>query len=314
MQRKNTKEVVGFFLLVAVSYALLLGAKLYLSPNFCPATQGINGMLRKSHVDYLFVGSSRTRQSYDAKLIERTTGKSAYVLAYNGMQPHSTLELLKYLVGSHRAPTTAVVVEAYPYGAIREPHIQDTRLFYNSPFSLKKSLLSSSETANITPSEKYSLIATDGNEVLLTYPIVRSIVDRMSYNGSYANHVVRGMSPSAFAQITEPKPMLRFSGEMNALQVSALRELFVLSRRARFSVIMVEPPVPPQILNGRVYRKGRDQLMALAKANNIPYITVGGPDFDNADNMLFADPMHLSTKGRSQFSRYISSVLKTLDQ
>src|SRR5258706_15920629 len=116
---------------VTISIAVLAGLmslRFAGSHYFASEQSGVHGLAVNAPVDILFIGSSHTRQSYDARLMEQRTGKSVFLVAYNGLDPVSMVPVLKRAFAGKEKPGICVV-EAY--GAIiGRPHeVQDSRLF-----------------------------------------------------------------------------------------------------------------------------------------------------------------------------------------
>jgi hypothetical protein len=81
-----------------ILFIVIVALKFVASYRLAATTSGLEGAARLSSVDYLFVGSSRTRQNYDPVLLEQATGKSVYLLAYNHLEPVWQLAEVRYLV------------------------------------------------------------------------------------------------------------------------------------------------------------------------------------------------------------------------
>jgi len=88
---------VGFVLMVATCFALLVGAKYVFSDRFSPRTLGLTGLLHETDIGCLFIGSSHTRQSYDVALLQERTGESAYLVSYNGLGPFLMEPLMRFI-------------------------------------------------------------------------------------------------------------------------------------------------------------------------------------------------------------------------
>ncbi len=309
MRSRLMREVMGFISLTAGLFTTLVVLRFCFSSYCCPTSQGINGLLARRHVDYLFIGTSRSRQGYDIRAIEQETGKSAYLLAYNGMQPHLIELMCAYLLERPKPSIGMIVLEFYPYAAMGEASLADSRMYINASPTLKWRLLLSYARNGMRWQDLYALLATEGNETLLTAGITRPLLERMSYHGGYINKVVPGMVAAKFRNLSEPPALQHDSGHLSLLATRAYVRLFRLARQHGVPIMMVEPTMPARIAQGRVYRAGRAQLLALVRANHIPYYTADPVLFDPRDNSLFTDGVHFSTRGRAVFSRLIVPLL-----
>lgn len=309
MSGQQLRESGRFLLLCAGLFSAVLVVKFAYSARWCPATQGINGLLQMRHVDYLFIGSSRTRQGYDMRAIERATGKSAYLLAYDGLQPHLAVKLLEYLLDRSQPTIGLIILEAYPYIAMRKPSVEDSRIFYNAPAALKLDLLKTWQQTGMSGTDMYALSVAEGNEVLLTAFCTRKLIERRTYHGGYVDKFTPGMPRRRFQQIQEPEGVRQSPGHLTPLETQSLSSMFALADQHGVPLIMVEPPVPQAIAQGAVYTAGRAELQDLAAMAQIPYCTFSDRLFNPCDNSLFTDPLHTSSKGRSLLSRRIIPLL-----
>ena len=310
MRAQRIREIISFGLTVFVLFGVLIVGKFFLSSRLCPTTQGINGLLREKRIDYLFIGSSRTRQGYDIQAIEQATGKSAYLLAYNGMQAHLIEVLLDYLLARQQPPIGMIVLEFYPYSGIEKAGLADSRMYINAPAALKVKLLRAYLRTGMRPAEIYSLLATEGNEMLLTAPATLKLMNAMSYKGGYINKIAPGLTPDRFHAIAEPEALQGENGDLNPVEKAAYIRVFRLARAHHVPLVMVEHTTPQGVAQGRVYRQARAQMLALLHAEQVPYFTVSAAQLNPADGSLFADAVHLSTKGRALFSRSIVPLLQ----
>jgi hypothetical protein len=123
-----------------VVLASLAGLRFATSHYFAPQQSGVRGLAVNSPVDILFIGSSHTRQSYDARLLEQKTGKKVFLVAYNGLDLVNMVPVLRRVLATEAKPKL-LVVEAY--GAILgRPHaVQDSRLYFEADPKLKRALL-----------------------------------------------------------------------------------------------------------------------------------------------------------------------------
>ncbi len=304
------REMLRFLLILLLLFLSVQTIKFLFASACCSATLGINGLLQHRQVDYLFIGSSRSLHAYDVRSIEETTGKSAYLLSYNGLQPHLMIDLLEYLLNRRHLKVGMLVLEAYPYNVMQAPELQDTRLFYTAPPALKWQLLQTLWRNGMRLTDLYALTVAEGNEVLLTSCLTRSLIEQRTYNGSYTDKPTPGMPPDRFRVLNEPKEMQTLPPRITLPEQTALVRIFRLARQHRVPLVFMEPPVPLPIMRGKAYTRVRGQLQALGRAHGVPYYALPPQTFDPTDPALFVDPLHTSARGRQLLSHQIIPLLR----
>lgn len=277
------------------------------SQYFAPTQSGVHGLAKHAPVDVLFIGSSHTRQSYDARLMEEKTGKSVFLVAYNGMDPVNMVPVLKSVFSGKDKPKLCVV-EAY--GAIfGRPHaVQDSRLYFEAGPDLKRELYA--EFLGPPRSlEKYldafSLLVNRNNDGIVAYPINRMLLPNLSYRGAYADKFVPGLPPEQFQKLRVP-----LEGEVSAdpEQRAALREIVRMARAAGVPIVFVESPMPGPVAEMPVMQGLKSTLKRTLKEEGVAYFD-GEEGFPLHDPSLFADSNHLSTKGRTLFTQRVAEWL-----
>ncbi len=287
--------------------AALTGLRFAGSQYFAPTESGVHGLAAHAPVDVLFIGSSHTRQSYDARLMEEKTGKKVFLVAYNGMDPVNMVPVLKSVFAGKDKPKLCVV-EAY--GAILgRPHaVQDSRLYFESDPGLKRELLA--EFLRPPKSldkylDAFSLLANRNNEAMVAYPLNRMLLPNLSYRGAYADKFVPGLTEEQFRKLRVP-----LEGEVGAdpEQRAALREIVRLARAAEVPIVFVESPMPGPVAALPVMRGLKTSLKSALEEEGVAYFD-GEEGFPLDDPTLFADSNHLSTKGRALFTERVAAWL-----
>ena len=194
--------------MVAIVTATLVGAKFALSYELASSTSGLGGLRDVSDIDYLFIGSSHTRQGYSAESIGAETGKSVYVLSYNGLDAVFIRELLAYLIDERGLRIGRLVIEAYSINAVSASGLRDYRLFNDAPPALKRRFLSVLDREGALDWRRlYELLVLGGNEQLLAAPVLNPlVVDPSSFRGSYRGKTVPGLSREAFVDLVRTSP------------------------------------------------------------------------------------------------------------
>jgi hypothetical protein len=290
-----------------VGLTTLIGLRFVGSQYFAPTQSGLHGLAVHAPVDVLFIGSSHTRQSYDARLLEEKTGKKVFLIGYNGMDPVSMVPVLKSIFAGRDKPKL-VIVEAY--GAVfgRAHAVQDSRLFFEADPRLKRELLAEFSRPPRTLDkylDAFALLANRNNEGIVAYPINRLLLPNLSYHGAYADKFVPGLNPEQFGKLRMP-----LEGEIGAdpEQRAALRELVRVARAAQVPIVFAESPLPAPVAGLPVMRGLKTSLKAALAEEGVEYFD-GEEGFPIDDPTLFADSNHLSTKGRAVFTERVAAWL-----
>jgi hypothetical protein len=285
----------------------LVGLRFMASQWFAPNQSGMRGFAVQSHVDVLFIGSSHTRQSYDAQLIEERTQHRVFLIAYSGLDTVTMVPMMREILRSGRAPKL-LVLEAYGANLARPPLFQDTRLFFDSPPALKRDLLAQI-TAPPRTLDKYldafALLANRNNETIVAYPLSRLLLPELSHHGSYVNKVVPGLDETQFRKLGRP---LSDRVELDVEQRAALHELVSLVRAANVPLVAIESPLPAPVAAHPVMQALEAATRQVFAEAQVPYLD-GDEVFPVHEPALFADDNHISRAGRTLFSELVSEWL-----
>ena len=297
--------------LTAASAILLLAglvaAKFEFSDRLGPRSPGVSGFYRHAPVDLLFVGSSHTRQGYDARELERATSMSVYLVAYNGFDLASAEPLIADLLANAATRPKVLVVEAYSLFLARKEGLQDPRYYFDSPPRWKKRIitnyLGSSERSG-KYLDVFDLAVNRNNELILTYPLNARLTASLSYNGASTG---RGRPGVTAAQLAAFRPVLDGRVEVPA-QLAALRRIVEDCRARHLPLYFIEPPMPAPISGLDVTQRFKRRFREELSSADVPYLD-GDDGFDLSDPALFADSNHLSSAGAVLFSQKVGSLL-----
>jgi hypothetical protein len=298
------KTVLSALLLLS----LLVWIKYRFEHHLAPTTSGIHGELRGPKNDILLVGSSHTRQGYDADLLEKTTGRRAFIVAYDGVDLASMLPLLKTLLADPARRPELLVVEANGGNLGRGPELEEPRFFFDAPPEMKRSLIRDYLRTHHGQSayvDAWTLIANRGSELILTWPLVHGAIDSLSYNGSYLNKNVPGIAPEVFPGLRVP-----LAGSVpNGDQAAALRQIVSVAAADGVKMIFADPPMPAPVEAQPQMVALQGRFKAIAAGAGIPYID-GAEGFPTADPAMFTDSNHLSTAGRELYTSRFAQAIK----
>lgn len=302
-------KTFGFFLIILAVFAGLVALKYHFSDRFSSKTSGIHGILCERKVDYAFIGSSLTRQSYDVDLLQKKMGKSAYLIAYNGLTPFQMEPILEFLAGYDKLQIKTFVLEIRVGGILQAPSLQDPRLFYESPAVLKNRFLQIfyNHIPGFGWKQLYELVVQSGNENLLTFPVSNYFLARASYKGGYINKEVGSLDPEAFRNIRNP---LAGSQELrcNQRQIASLGAILRFAKKRDLDIIFVFPPLSKPIEEDMSIKLNKLYLGTLLMESGFVYLD-GAESFDTSNHLYFTDNVHLSTAGRRVFTEQMATLL-----
>lgn len=302
--QKRTARARYFTIILLGPLMLLAGwvaFKVGLEDRFAACDNaGYQGLIAGPAPEVLFIGSSHTRQSYDIAAVETATGRTAYALAYGALDQNLMNLLLQEVLPDPMRRPKILVLEAYSAKLARKPELDDPRLFFDVPPTLKFKFIAN--YLHLHPDcsawlDLFDLVVNRGTEQVLTYPLNSRILPRLSYKGGYRGHVIRGVSESEFrsfsAEIVRSQP--------DPTQLSALRNIITLCQRYGVQLLLAESPMPRPISSKPEIQSLKKAFRAVCVANNLPYLD-GDDGFPIDDPAFFADASHLSTAGRSLYT------------
>jgi hypothetical protein len=305
----RTKYFVTILLLPMVALAVWIALKNGLEHRLGPKNMGYQGLLANRDTKILFIGSSHTRQSYDARIVESVTGKSTYVLAYSSLDLTAMDVLIKDWVADRRNRPELVVLEAYSAFLARKPDLQDTRVYFDAPPPLKQKYAETFLSFHPGLSGKldvFDLLVNRNNELILAYPVNRELTKRVSYKGSYIKQVP-GVSEQEFRN---------FRGELSGsspdqAQYASLEDMVNLLREHNIAVALVESPLPVSVSMQPDVQTLKAVFRNYAESRGVLYID-GDVGFPNDNPALFADSNHLSTEGRALYTKMVAEKLAAM--
>ena len=302
------KTLLTTVLSALVLLALLVALKFQFEHHLAPKTSGIHGELQHTKLNIVLLGSSHTRQGYDAAALERETGKSAFVVAYDGLDFVSMLPLVRAIVRDSSKRPDVLVVEANRATLSRRPEVEEPRLFFDAPPSVKRELVASYLQTHHTRDgylDMWTLMANRGSELILSYPFVSRAIDSFSYNGSYINKMMNGMPAQELTQMRVP--MTGSNPDIDQLQ--ALRSIFVLVKSAGVKMVLADPPMPASVEAQPGMLPLQSEFQALADTGSVRYYQ-GADGFPVDDASMFHDSNHLSTAGRELYTKQFAAALQ----
>lgn len=281
--------------------------KFFLSSLFSPTTTALHGLSHEGGADYIFIGSSQTRQSLNPFILQDSL-HSAYNVAYNG----NSLPFINFIVDfivTHELKVKKLIIEIYPYRLHTAPTLVDTRLFRDIDYKDKIKLLKLSKPFMSTW-DYYDLIMLNGNESIFSYPITGQLTNSFSYRGGYCAKQVPEATLEEFNNFNSPYPDSTSFTEINSWHEKAIENIIKTAKNHDINVVFLEPAVPEKIFNSSLYQR-------IHKVVKNKIITMGYSFYDKEDYLFdcknpayFHDPVHLSSKGRDEYTRQIIKIIK----
>lgn len=298
-------NAIRIFLAVLTLFISIIAIKLCFSHFAYPKTSGVPGLLSKKSIDYLFIGSSLTRQSYDMELIDKEYKLNAYAVTYNSLSPAMAYKILNYTLNNSNVQIKNVIVEAYPYKLHYSPTaIEDVRLFNSAPLKLKLDILSDIYRLDHNFAKMYDLIVFADNEYLFSSLFTYKIIEKLSYNGGYRFKKVQGLSK--FNRDSE----LKVAVKIDQRQCQYYSDIIKLCNQHKIKIIFIEPFVPGYVQRGENYTRSKDLIAKLISTAGNVFYENSSVQLDNNDPSFFGDDIHLSSKGREIWTREVMKNLR----
>jgi hypothetical protein len=295
---------------VVVALVLLAGLtalKFEFEHHLAPSTSGLEGELHHARLNIVLLGSSHTRQGYDVAALEHLTGRTAFAVAYDGLDMASMLPLVEAILADPAKRPDLLVLEANSANFARGPELEEPRLFFDAPPSVKRALMRQylrTHRDRQAYLDMWTLAANRGSELILAYPFVARAIDHLSYNGGYLGKNASGLPPAGFAD--QHIPVVR--SDPNPDQLEAFLSILNLVKAAHVRLLLAEPPMPASVEAQPEIQSLQRQFRGLAAAQDIPFYE-GGDGFPDNDPALFHDSNHLSTAGRELYTQRFSAEL-----
>lgn len=298
---------IKIILTIIALFVLATAGKLCFSHIAYPKSSGIPGLLSKKKIDYLFIGSSLTRQSYDMELIDKKYNFNAYAVTYNSLSPAMAYKILDFMLTNSKLQLSTVIVEAYPYKLYYSPTaIEDVRLFNSSPLKLKLDILNDIYHSGHAMAKIYDLVVFADNDYLFSSLFTYKVIEKLSYNGGYRFKKVNGLSK--FNRTKE----LKTSTEINQRQYQSYTDLINLCKQHNIKIVFIEPFVPDYIQRGNSYTQSKNMIKSLISGTGNIIYDNSKVALNNNDPSLFGDDIHLSTKGRELWTEEIMKVIQKM--
>lgn len=278
------------------------------------ANYGMRAVCSDKDLGPLFIGSSMFRQGINTAEILPTS----FLLSYNGNQP--VLELLQLQEMLEKgADIKTLIIDMYAFSAADEPGSSDSRMVMDGDFQFSRKLYE-----RLKDRENFSfllkMVLQTNNELFVTMPVVFNTVNSRYDRGSSTTHPA-----GKTREFLEDAEMVGHdTTELNPEQVEAIIGIASLCREKDINLLFVESPKYHRVHEDGDYLalmsnyvnvlSGHEVSMIICKETSdriaIPSdAKIQTFEFDHRDEKCYTDLVHLSGKGRSEFSQILSTLL-----
>ena len=303
------KTLLGILLAVL----LLTGIKNEYARFLPVSSYGMQAAIGKKSVDHLFIGSSMFRQGLSIDVLEEELEGSVYILSYNGNQPAFMAMELEYMLKEGLEVGT-LYVDLYPYTAAATPWISDTKILLDTDLGFKIDAWELMAANNDTKFlDFYELFVTANNEQLMTYPIHNRLVSAQFRNGG--NILTPG------GQTKEHLDSLGMLGGREGIQETQMegyKKILELAEDHGIRVCFIETPKYERMYQDAdymgLYEECTKEVRKLTEADvkDTSLILAEELGFDFSEPACFQDLIHLSTEGRTLYTRLLCERLAEL--
>jgi len=309
------KRVIKAAVCVFVIFCLLVGIKNEYARLLPASTYGMQTALKKDKIDHLFIGSSMFRQGLSIDVLEEELEGECYILSYNGNQPALIAMELEYLL-KEGLEIENLYIDLYPYTAAATPWISDTKILLDTDLSFKMDTWNLMRKYNdVKFLDFYELFVTANNEQLLTWPVHNRLVSSQFRNG--------GNTQTPGGQTKEHLDGLGMLGGRDGLQSAQLEgyeKIAALAQEQGMQLYFLETPKYERMYQDADYMElYKGCLAEMEKMAEIPetdgeeplYLVLSeNMEFDNSNPAYFQDLIHLSTEGRTAYTKQLCQTLK----
>lgn len=281
------------------------------------ANYGIGRLCAEKNKDIVFIGSSMFRHGLDIEVLEEKN-MDVYLLAYNGHQPFTEVLQIKELL-KNDVKINKLIVDMYAFSLTSKMKISDIRLLQDTSPEFKTSIFNTLKTGNAaTFSTWYEMMITGNNEVYISWPISFRLINSRYKNGGSSN----GGEGKTHKELVLLNNDMGGKDDINYQQVTHILELVELCNENNIEIVFLETPKYTHLYENKNYCDIMREYISFLKdkrckivisdktaseLNDIQqYCTVY--KFENKPE-YFSDLIHMSKKGKKQFTNDIIPVL-----
>lgn len=299
-KRIKTKRIWCSIIVVIAILVLLYIKNDYSEILLRHNTYGMPALIEKGHIDNLFIGSSAFRQGISIDVLDGNLSGENYILAYNGNEPYLELIELNKLIGND-VNTGHIYIDMYAYGADRAPQLDDEKLLLELNLNEKIKLYSMLDGHSI--SKCWQLFVTSNNDMLLTWPINKGLINSRFRNGGTLIYSA-GLDESSYDNIIAPNA----DEKLNSIQAESIIGIIDICRQNNIEVTFVETPKASNIMRNQDYLNLMDQYTEILDANDVEVIKADISEMMCSD---YSDGIHLSSDGRVKYTEWLMDKIQS---
>lgn len=294
---------VGLFVVILITVG-----KNAFSYHFYEESNGMQAAIHRETIDSIFIGSSMFRQGIDIYEAEESLDGTTFVLTYNGNQPVMMLEELEYMV-DNGLTIKNLYVDLYPYNAAVVPWISDVKMLWDSDFGFKVDVWNILNDYNkVNVSEAYEWFFLANNEYMLTYPINSRVVSSMFHDGGSTV-----ASAGKTKEELDATPTLGTREGTLDIQMESFVGIADFAKEHDINMIYLETPKYQKTVEDETYQMLLNDTVQLCEDNDIPYLLAKDLEFDSTNAAYFQDLIHLSSKGRTEYTKLLLQKIKNTE-
>ena len=280
------------------------------------STYGMQAAIERRETENLFIGSSMFRQGLSIDVLEEELPGSSYILSYTGNQPALMAMELAYML-EEGLEVKNLYIDLYPYTAAADPWISDTKILLDTDLDFKiQAWRLMAENSGASFSDFFEFFVTANNEQLLTYPLNNALVSSQFRNG--------GTLLQQEGSTREELYALGMLGSRNGLheaQMEGYGKIAALAEEYGLNLYFLETPkyermyADPDYME--LYQLCLEEVQRLKAewngSGSFEVLCAEDLDFDSSDAGNFQDLIHLSSAGRTEYTRLLCGALKSRD-
>lgn len=295
-------------LLIALSFiALAVVCKNAFSYRIPIHNRGIREAVNQGNLDVLFVGSSTFRSNISIELLDEKYDGRDYIIAYGGNRLAASDIQYDEIRNRSNSDINLMVFELSPLMFTEDVSLSDSRVIWDLSWDGKKALYKKmKEAGNAGPAVTYEYFVTSGMDDLLTYPITEPFYATRYNKGAKTGEVIspgRDVLENAEFDISDL--------QLVAAQEEAVIDLTEKAKRDNQPILFLESPCYHRLTLDPTYLKCREHMINFINEHDVDCIYSTDVDFDNTNADFFEDINHMSTSGKTEYTKLLLRKLDT---
>ena len=338
------KIIRSITLALVVAFVLVLIKNEYARFLLSHANFGVSALITRYQEKELddgngvnvFIGSSMFRKGLDINELNNNVEGTNYILAYNGTRPFQCYEELEYIIDNN-VKVRHLYVDLYAFAMTVDPWIEDSRLLLETDLSFKCKLWKNMSAFAESPVKDFwEMFVTTGNDRLLAWPIDYKLTNAQFINGGNlqfeAGGGVAGMEQLNREDTLKSLKSKSFENiskaSFNKDQLWYVKETIKLCKDKNIPLSFIETPKYYSIMTEDQYVSLMKSYIELLNQYDVQMYLVEDSvytckslfdakkngryviSFDTGNLDYYVDWLHLSSNGRTAFTKNLSKAIK----